>query len=150
VSSATQPAFSKHGRIRARRTAVQALYQWDITGGGIEDIIREFESDRAELKKADGSYFREILNGVIRHRVELETEISGVSDRDLRELDPVERAILYLGTYELMYRPEIPWLVVVNESVELAKMFGAEQSHRYINGVMDRLAHELRADESGA
>jgi N utilization substance protein B len=150
MSSAAQPAFSKHGRVRARRTAVQALYQWDIAGGGMDEIIREFESDRAELKKADGSYFREILKGVIRHRVELETEISGASERSLQELDPVERAILYLGTYELMYRPEVPWLVVVNESVELAKMFGAEQSYRYINGVMDRLARELRADESGA
>lgn len=150
MSGAVQPAFSKHGRIRARRTAVQALYQWDITSGGIEDIISEFESDRAELKKADGAYFREILKGVVQHRAELEAEIAGVSDRRLRELDPVERAILYLGAYELMYRPEIPWLVVVNESVELAKMFGAEQSHRYINGVMDKLARHTRAAECGA
>lgn len=150
MSRAAQPAFSKHGRIRARRTAVQALYQWDMAGAGIEDIISEFESDRAELKKADGVYFREILKGVVQHQAELETEIAGVSDRGLRELDPVERAILYLGAYELLYRPEVPWLVVVNESIELAKMFGAEQSHRYINGVMDKLARRTRAAESGA
>jgi len=143
------PAFSKHGRIRARRTAVQALYQWDIAGAGMDDIISEFETDRAELKKADGGYFRDIVNGVVRHRAELESAIAGASDRGLRELDPVERAILYLGAYELMYRPEVPWLVVVNESVELAKMFGAEQSHRYINGVMDKLARTTRAEESG-
>ena len=150
MSGAAQPAFSKHGRIRARRTAVQALYQWDMAGGGIEHIISEFESDRAELKKADAGYFRDILNGVVRHRAELEAGIASVSDRAVGELDPVERSILYLGAYELMYRPEVPWLVVVNESIELAKMFGAEQSHRYINGVMDRLARRTRVDESGA
>jgi len=149
VSGAAEPSFSKHGRIRARRTAVQALYQWDLAGGGIDDIIREFESDRAELKKADGSYFRDILNGVVRYRAELEAEIAGASERGLRELDPVERAILYLGAYELMHRREIPWLVVVNESVELAKMFGAEQSHRYVNGVMDKLARRIRPDAAG-
>jgi N utilization substance protein B len=149
VTGAAEPAFSKHGRIRARRTAVQALYQWDIAGGGMEDIISEFESERAELKKADGGYFRDILNGVVQHRTELEREISRVSERGIRELDPVERAILYLGAYELMYRPEVPWLVVVNESVELAKMFGAEQSHRYINGVMDKLARRTRTVEPG-
>jgi N utilization substance protein B len=150
MRESAQPVFSKHGRIRARRTAVQALYQWDIAGGGIQNIIDEFEADRAELKKADGPYFRDILNGVVRHRAELEQEIAGVSDRPLAELDPVERAILYLGAYELKYRPEIPWLVVVNESVELAKMFGAEQSHRYINGVMDKLARRTRVVETGA
>ena len=149
MSTAAEPAFSKHGRIRARRTAVQALYQWDIAGGGIEDIISEFESDRVELKKADGSYFRDILNGVVHHHAELEAEIAGVSERTVRELDPVERAILYLGAYELMHRPEVPAAVVINESIELAKMFGAEQSHRYINGVMDRLAHRMRARNAG-
>jgi N utilization substance protein B len=150
MSGAAQPAFSKHGRIRARRSAVQALYQWDMAGGGIEDIISEFESDRAELKKADGRYFRDILNGVVRHRAELEAVLAPVSERAIRELDPVERAILYLGAYELMHQPEVPWPVVVNESVELAKMFGAEQSYRYINGVMDKLARRTRAEASGA
>lgn len=140
-------ATSTHARVRARRTAVQALYQWEMTRQPIEHIIDEFKNEREELRKADESYFRAILNGVSTYRAELEQGLAGHLDRPVDQLDPVERSILCLAMYELLYRPELPWRVVINESVELAKMFGAEQSHRYINGVLDAAARRVRAAE---
>lgn len=139
--------FSPHARARARRSAVQAYYQWQITAQPVNHIIHEFESDRVELKKADVDYFREILTGMTRHTEELDKILATVLDRAPAALDPVERAVLHLGTYELIHRPELPWRVVINEAVELAKMFGAEQSHKYINGVLDKIAHRFRATE---
>jgi N utilization substance protein B len=142
--------FSRLARVRARRSAVQALYQWDLAGGDMQGIIGEFERERAELRKADGEYFREILKGVAGNRAALEEEIGRHADRGVAALDPVERAVLYLGAWELMFRPEIPWRAVVNEAVELAKMFGAEQSHRFVNGVLDAMARRVRPHETGA
>ena len=149
----TRPASAgaaRQGRVRARRSAVQALYQWDLTHGDMAGIIGEFQQDRSELRRADAEYFRELLNGVAEHRQDLEAEITRHSERGVAALDPVERAVLLLGAYELMFRPEIPWRAVVNEAVELAKMFGAEQSHRFVNGVLDALARRVRRDEADA
>jgi len=134
-------------RVRARRSIVQALYQWGMSEKSMIDIIREFESERSELTKADVEYFREILKGVEEHLDELDGQLKPLLDRPIEGLDPVENAILHLGIYELLYHPELPWRVVVNESIELAKMFGAEQSHKYINGIMDKAAHQIRAAE---
>jgi N utilization substance protein B len=149
VTVAERDGFSRHARARARRTAVQALYQWDLTNQPVDSIIKEFESERAELRKADKDYFRRIVSGVVEHRDVIARGLNGLLDRSLMELDPVERAILLLGTYELMFQLELPWRVVVNESVDLAKMFGAEQSYKYINGVLDAAARQLRAEEAG-
>lgn len=145
----TVPAssFSKHARIRARRSAVQALYQWEMTQSSMTDVITEFMNERTELKKADTAYFSEILKGAAGNVDELNREISACLDRPLHELDPVERAVLLVGTYELKYRPELPWRVIVNEAVELAKMFGAEASYKYINGVLDKIARKVRTAE---
>ncbi|MBI2970545.1 MAG: transcription antitermination factor NusB [Gammaproteobacteria bacterium] len=140
--------FSTHARARARRTAVQALYQWEMTHDPVDHIIEEFKSDRQELKKADESYFTDLLVGVSDHRGELEQSLAEYLDRPLKNLDPVERAILCLAMYELQFRPEVPWRVIVNESIELAKMFGAEQSHRYINGVLDAAGRRIRAADN--
>lgn len=145
--SDTPPHFSRHARVRARRSAVQAIYQWEMTRASMNDVISEFIRERSELKKADAGYFRELLHGTADRVEELGGVVSPHLDRPLPELDPVERAILLLGTYELMYRPEVPWRVIVNESVELAKMFGADQSHKYINGVMDKIARVIRSTE---
>jgi N utilization substance protein B len=134
-------------RVRARRSIVQALYQWGMSEKSMIDIIREFESERSELTKADVEYFREILKGVEEHLDELDGQLKPLLDRPIEGLDPVENAILHLGIYELLYHPELPWRVVVNESIELAKMFGAEQSHKYINGIMDKAAHQIRTAE---
>jgi len=138
------PAFSINARIRARRSAVQAIYQWLLAKQPIAEVIKEFQEDRSELKKADKVYFQEIINGVVQHVEEITTVLIPLLDRPLQELDPVERSILYLGVYELIYHPELPWKVVLNESIELAKMFGAEKSHKYINGILDKAAQKLR------
>ena len=147
TTSTSGPAFSRHARIRARRSAVQALYQWEMTQSSMEDVIKEFMSERSELKKADIEYFCELLKGSAGKIDELNEEIIPFLDRPLKELDPVERAVLLVGSYELMFHPELPWRVVVNESVELAKMFGAEQSYKYVNSILDRIAHKVRITE---
>lgn len=143
----TPRPFSTHARVRARRTAVQACYQWLISKQPMSEIIDEFISERAELKKADLEYFRDLLQGMDRYSCELEQTLTPFLDRTLNEISPVERAILMLGMYELSYHPELPWRVIMNETVELAKMFGADQSHKYINGVLDKAAHSIRAAE---
>ena len=139
--------FSRHARIRARRSAVQALYQWEMTHATITDVISEFMTERTELRKADIDYFNELLQGTANKFVELKEEIAPNLDRNLDQLDPVERAVLMVGTYELMFHQEIPWRVIVNEAVDLAKMFGAEKSYQYINGVLDKIAHKIRSAE---
>lgn len=147
MTSSSGTSFSRHARIRARRSAVQALYQWEMTQSSMEDVISEFMNERSELKKADIEYFCELLKGTAGKFNELNEEIKPFLDRQLPELDPVERAVLLVGVYELMFHPELPWRVVVNESVELAKMFGAEQSHKYVNGVLDKIARKVRVTE---
>jgi N utilization substance protein B len=147
MATGAQRAFSKHGRVRARRSAVQELYQWEMTHDPVSEVIAEFISDRNELKKADVGYFTVMLEGATGRVAEIDTALIPFLDRPLYELDPVERAILRIGMYELLCHPDIPWRVVVNESVELAKMFGAEQSYKYINGVLDKAARSLRAGE---
>jgi N utilization substance protein B len=147
MNEGARRGFNRFAMARARRSAVQAYYQWQITQQPIEDIINEFEADRTELKKADVDYFRRLLHGMVENEDRLNEELAPLLDRPVKELDPVERAVLHLGGYELLYCPETPWRVVINEAVELAKMFGAEQSHTYINGILDKLARRLRAPE---
>ncbi|MBI4006725.1 MAG: transcription antitermination factor NusB [Gammaproteobacteria bacterium] len=145
--SPQERSFSKNARIRARRSAVQALYQWQMTQIPILDVIAEFENERTELKKADVKYFRDLLQGMAQQTTVLDNQLGPLLDRPVKELDPVERAVLHIGLYELLYRPELPWRVVINESVELAKMFGAEQSYKFINGVLDKAARIIRPEE---
>lgn len=142
--------FSPGARVRARRSAVQACYQWLINQQPISAVIKEFENDRTELKKADQEYFRDLLKGISRCSKELDETIEPLLDRPLADINPVERAILMLGTYELMHHQELPWRVIVNEAIELAKMFGAEQSYKYINGILDQAARRIRRSEINA
>lgn len=135
-------------RVRARRSAVQALYQWFLTDRTMAGIITEFECDRRELEKADGEYFREILCGSDSNSDEINDSLAPFLDRSLHELDPVTRAVLHLGMYEIMYQPALPLRVILNESVELARMFGAEDSYKYINGVLDQAGWRLRPEAS--
>jgi len=141
-------SFSRRARIKARRSAVQALYQWHITAGPLADILAEFQNERKQLDKADKDYFRELVEGVGKYRDKIEELMSSNLDRPVNELDPVERSILWLSIYELKYQPGVPVRVIINESIELAKMFGAEDSHKYINGVMDKVAHQIRSSET--
>jgi len=133
-------------RIQARRCALQALYQWQMAGHDPKDILSEFEAER-ELLGVDMAYFRELTQEIPNHIHILQSQLRTVIDRPLEQLGTVERAALYIGAYELSFRPEVPWRVVVNEAVELTKLFGAQDAYKYINGALHNLARELRPDE---
>ncbi len=141
--------MGKGSRHRARRAAVQALYQWQLTGQAPAEIEQGFllERDRADI---DLEYFRELLRAVPARVQELDGHLAPHLDRGIEEVDPVERAILRLAAYEFEHHPEIPYKVVLNEAVELAKLFGAEQGHKYVNAVLDKLAVRLRPHERSA
>jgi len=133
-------------RSLARERALQALYQWQMTGQDLVDIDKQFMEEQ-DMKGADKKYFRELLHEIPGRLSELDARTEGVLDRGIEQVDPVERAILRIGIYELAHRIDIPYRVVINEMVELAKVFGAEQGHRYINGILDKLAVKLRSVE---
>ncbi len=135
-------------RSKARSHAVQALYQWQLTRHSLSEIYDQFLSE-IDLRKVEISYFKELLFGVPTHLQAIDEQLKPLLDRAIDSVDPVERAILRLGTYELLHHPEIPYRVILNEAIELAKVFGAEQGHRYVNGVLDRLAKQLRQAEIG-
>ena len=137
---------SSSARRRARRCAVQALYQWQVSGNDLNDIETQFRTV-PDNQKADFDYFHELLHKIPAHADELDAVLTPCLDRPIPELDPVERAILRLCAYELMHRLDVPYRVVINEGVDLAKLYGADQSHKYINGVLDKLARELRPVE---
>jgi N utilization substance protein B len=126
---------------------MQALYQWQMTGAAINQIETEFHTDN-DMSKVDVAYFRELVHGVPKHLTELEEAFSAyLQGRELQELDPITLALLRLATYEFKQRLDVPYKVVINEAVALAKKFGAADSHKFINGVLDRAAAELRAVE---
>ncbi len=133
-------------RHRARERATQALYQWQLTDQSPREIEDQFVSEQ-DMSNVDGTYFHELLHGVAGRVQELDQQIGPFLDRTLEQVDPVERAILRLGAYELMQRPDIPYRVVINEAVELAKTFGAEQGHKYVNSILDKAAQKLRVAE---
>ncbi len=145
-----QPAKPAKGRIATRRVArslaMQALYQWHIAGQSLNEIEAQFRVDN-DFVGVDGAYFHEILHGVPSQKTELDEAIAPCLDRPLEELDPVELAILRLSTYELRNRIDVPYRVVINEGIELAKVFGATDGHKFVNGVLDKLAPTLRAAE---
>jgi N utilization substance protein B len=136
----------KNSRRLAREFAVQGLYEWLLSGND----VRAIEHRLAEIKtfdKADRPLLDSILNGVIREVKDLEARLAPLLDRAITALSPVERAILLVGAYELLHRIETPYRVVINEAVELAKTYGGTDGHKYVNGVLDRLAAELRSIE---
>lgn len=137
---------SPHARARARRFALQALYQWDMSGTATHDIRNQF-LETEDFSSTDQEYFIELFNNVTKHVESIDENISPCLDIPLQRLDPVERAILRIGVYELQHRPEIPYRVVINEAVQLAKKFGAEQGHTFVNAVLDKAARALRATE---
>ena len=133
-------------RHKARRLATQALYTWQVAGQDLADIESQYRLDH-DMSKIDGEYFHELLHEVPNHLDELDAHIVPLLDRGIDEVDAVERAVLRLGCYELAHRLDVPYRVVINESVKLAKTFGADQSHKYINGILDGVAKKLRAAE---
>ena len=126
--------------------AVQALYQWDLTRQAPEDIESHFIYGH-DMAGADNDYFHHLVREVPRHLHELEDHFHPHLGREPDGIDPVERAILRMATYELAFQRDIPYRVVINEAVERAKVFGAEQGHRYVNGVLDKLARSVRKAE---
>jgi len=130
-------------RHNARRAAVQALYQWDLTQQKAQDIQSSFMKIH-DMMNVDRKYLTDILTQVPDVEEELEQAITPFIGRDFSSLDPVERAILRLGAFELKFRADVPTKVVLNEMIELAKVFGADHSYKFINGVMDKLAKKLR------
>lgn len=136
----------KGSRHKARRAAVQALYQWQLTQQPPDEIEVHYSLDH-ELAGVDVDYFHQLVSEIPLHRHELDDHLAPHLDRELEEIDPVERAILRIGVYEFEFHPEIPYKVVLDEAVELAKTFGAEHGHRYVNAVLDKVALELRAAE---
>lgn len=133
-------------RSLARRCAVQAIYTWLLTGNELADIDNDFRSDH-DMSGVEIKYFQELLHQVVLHKSELDDHLAPLLDRPIDEVDPVERAILRIGAYELEFRPDVPYRVVINESVELAKTFGAEHGHKYVNGILDGVAKKLRSAE---
>ncbi len=140
---------NRWARRKARRALVQAVYQWQLSNNSFESIVKDFESGEA-LKKADKQYFSEVLHYVVYHADKLDNEYRDLLDRSVEHLDHVERAILRLATTEFCQRIDVPYPVVIDEYVELAKTFGAQDSYKYINGVLDKLARSLRSTEVDA
>jgi N utilization substance protein B len=136
-------------RSRSRSLAIQALYQWQLAGQDIGSIIDHFMIEQ-DSRKFDTEYFTELVRAVPTRLDELDAALAPCVDRALESVDPVERAILRLGVYELIEHPEIPYRVIINEAVELAKTFGAEKGHRYVNGVLDKAARALRPIEAAS
>lgn len=134
------------GRSLARRYAMQALYQWQMTGQNVGDVCNQFIAE-SDFNNVDVEYFRELLLNVPKSLDEIDEALSPFLDRKINEIDPVERAILRLGAFEFRFRLEVPYRVVINESVELAKKFGGENGHKYVNGVLDKVAVKLREPE---
>jgi N utilization substance protein B len=139
----------KSARRRSRELALQGLYAWQLAGDNAADL----QSQLAESKgfgKADAKYFARLLQGTIEDAAALERLIAPVLDRKLKELSPVERGILLLAAFELKNVTDIPYKVVINEAIELAKDFGGTDGHKYVNGVLDKLVPELRPQERKA
>ena len=143
-----------------------ALYQWQLTGQDPAEIGRHFFDDPAwvgevaeslvdvadaekEERACDRELFQQLLQGVPARLQELDASLQPALDRPIDRVDPVERAILRAGAYELLYSPSVPYRVAINEAVDLAKLLGAEQGHRYVNGVLDRVARNARGAETG-
>ena len=139
------PKFKNRRRF-ARELALQGIYQWQLNAseaGFIEAQLRNVNF----FPKVDEAFFSDLLHGVIKHADELEHKIEPCLDRTIQELSPVESSILLLSTYELIYHPNIPYRPILNEAIELAKTYGGTDGHKYINGVMDKLAAQLRSAE---
>ncbi len=135
-------------RSRARRRALQAIYAWQISGGNAESLLAQFAHEQAH-EVADLAYFENLLRGVLDHRRDLDEALAPFVDRGVEEVDAIERAVLRVAAYELRYRLDVPYRVVINEAIETAKRFGSEHGHTYVNGVLDRAAVEWRKAESG-
>lgn len=136
----------KKSRRKAREFGVQGLYQWKLTGGDADTILSQLREEK-EYPKIDEEHLAALVRGVIGQAQELDVLIAPYLDRPAGDLSPVEHAILLLAAYEMKHHPEIPYRVIINEAVELAKTYGGTDGHKFVNGVLDKLAAQVRAVE---
>ena len=136
-------------RARARRRALQAIYAWQVAGGDARQVIAQFAHEQAR-EIADLEYFEDLVRGVIGRVAQLDDALVPYLDREVAQVDPIERAALRIAAYELLHRPDVPYRVVLNEAIDSTKRFGSEHGHTYVNGVLDRAAAAWRAPEAGA
>jgi N utilization substance protein B len=136
----------KTARRRARELALQALYQWQLTGQLPASVEKQFAESK-DYAKADQAYFALLFSNTVKHAETLESALVPALDRPFVQLSPIERGVLLLAGYELTYQIEIPYRVVINEAIELAKVFGGTDGHKYINGVLDKFVIEVRPSE---
>lgn len=144
----TKP-FSVNPRDRrwARRFCLQALYQWEITHQDIAVIEAQFLQDE-NIERVDLAYFKELVSGVIEQLEFIQSYIKRYVDRPISEIDPIELSILRMAIYELLKRPDVPYKVIVNEALELGKAFGATDGYKFVNGILDKAAREIRREET--
>jgi transcription antitermination protein NusB len=133
-------------RSRARKRALQAVYAWQVSGGALSRQIEQFAHEQAK-EIADLVYFEDLLRGLEAHLSEIDARLRDFTDRDIEQIDPVERGVLRLAGYELLHRIDVPYRVILNEAVETTKRFGAEHGHTYVNGVLDKAAATWRSVE---
>ncbi len=146
MSDFPKSAIDPAARSRARRRALQAVYAWQMSGNPIARVIDEFRHEQ-DMEIADVEYFEDLVRGVDTHCAELDAALAPHLDREIDRVDPIERAALRIGAYELRHRIDVPYRVVINEAVEVAKRFGTEYGHTYVNGVLDKLVAEWRTAE---
>jgi N utilization substance protein B len=136
-------------RSRARRRALQAVYAWQLSNSPVERVIEQFQAEQ-DMEVADLEYFEALVRGVVQHAAELDVVLAKYIDRDMAQVDPIERAVLRIAGFELAHRLDVPYRVVINEAIETTKRFGAEHGHTYVTGVLDRAAADWRAQEIAA
>jgi len=146
VSTAPRKTATKPPRSRAREFAVQALYQ-HLVGRQDAEAIDQFTRGLSGFHKADSVHYDALLHGCIREAAELDALILPLLDRKLEEISPIEHAVMWIGAYEFRHAADVPWRVVLNECIELAKEFGGTDGHKYVNGVLNGLAPQLRGVE---
>lgn len=130
----------------ARKLALQALYRWQLNDCPWQDLVQEFSTEE-DMSRADDEYFQDLVRTIVSEKEALDAALAGWMDRKPEQLDPIEHAVLLIGAYELKSRPEVPYRVVINEGVGLAKRFGATDGHKFVNAVLDRAARTLRPHE---
>jgi len=135
-------------RKRARRRVLQALYQWQITGQQVDEILAQFRAAQ-DMNGVDEPYFEALLRGIVAGQEGLDAELQPFLDRPLAQVDLMERVVLRIGAYELLNCPELPFRVVLDECVDLAHRFGSEQGHSFVNAVLDKAARQWRGAETG-
>ena len=138
--------FNIKARRKARKLVLQALYQWQLSGESLNTIEKQFH-EHNRMDKVDAEFFHELLHKIPAQIDELDAVSTPFLDRDLSELNPIELIIIRMACYELLKRLDVPYKVVINEALELAKEFGAEEGYKYVNAVVDKVAQQTRAGE---